>query len=218
MAVAIRIAPMCGGPSYVHIVSCMTLSHQLRSPHQRPCKQLGEIGGLLVALDRREDQLDRPLGRDTFRFEGIGETQPADHQIGTSVATAIELLVDILPFTQQNVRRQQVEVRTEVLAVDIGTADFEQLHRQFLGQETGERHFELRVREEKNAPASELISKWDKRTSGAFTCRMRDLLKYNGIGSPGGRSRLEPARGALGPKWEVGDQPGSATLFEGARG
>jgi hypothetical protein len=50
----------------------------------------------------------------------------------------------------------------------------------FIVQETGERHFELRVRKEENAPASKLIAEWRKGTSGSFTSRTRDLSNTTG--------------------------------------
>ena len=49
--------------------------HQPRAPHQRTGEQFGEIGGLLVALDRREQQLDRPFGGEALGLQRIGEAR-----------------------------------------------------------------------------------------------------------------------------------------------
>ena len=59
---------------------------------ERTGEQLGEIAGLLVALDRREQELDRPLGGDAFGFERIGEAKAADDDVGLRGAAAVELL------------------------------------------------------------------------------------------------------------------------------
>ena len=59
----------------------MVLCDQLESAQQRPREQLGQVAGLLEALDRREHQLDRPLGREAFRFERVGKSEPADDEV-----------------------------------------------------------------------------------------------------------------------------------------
>ena len=87
------------------------LGHQPGPAHERPREQLGEIGGLLVALDRREHQFDRPFGRQAFGLERIGETEAAHHEIGPRGAAAIELPLDVLAFAQQGAGRQQRAVR-----------------------------------------------------------------------------------------------------------
>ena len=52
-------------------------------------EESGEIGGLVVALHRREDELDRPFGRDALGLQWIREAKPADHQIRQSNGHAI---------------------------------------------------------------------------------------------------------------------------------
>src|SRR5260364_269988 len=105
MAVAMRIAPICGGPSYVQTDSC--ISHrQSGLAQQRPREQLGEIAGLLETLDRREDQLDRPLRREPLGLQRIGQAEPADDEIGTRVTATIELPLDILALAELRATRQ----------------------------------------------------------------------------------------------------------------
>src|ERR1700742_67858 len=100
MAVAMRIAPTCGGPSYVQTVSCMS-GRQSRPPDQRAREQFGEVAGLLVALDGREDEFDRPFGGDALRLQRIGKAETADHEIGPRIAAAVELTVDVLSFAEE---------------------------------------------------------------------------------------------------------------------
>ncbi len=119
-------------------------------------KQLGEVGGLLVALDRREHQFDRPFGRHALGLQRIGEAEPAHHEIGPRGAAAVELPVDVLPFAQRDVRRQQLEFLGEMLAMQIGRADLDQLHRQFARQKARQRNFELRIGKQEDALAGEL--------------------------------------------------------------
>ena len=64
----------------------------------RTGKQLGQIGGLLVAMHRREYQLDGPLGAQAFGFQWIGQTQPADGQIGAVFANPVQLAINMLAF------------------------------------------------------------------------------------------------------------------------
>ena len=97
---------------------------------QRPGEELGQVGRLLVALDRREDQLDRPLGRQALGLERIGEAQAADDEVGRGGAAAVELALDILAFGQQRCRRAAGRVpAARMLTVQIGRADLDELHR-----------------------------------------------------------------------------------------
>jgi hypothetical protein len=64
---------------------------QQRAPRERPREQFGEIGRLLVALDRREQQLDRPLGGQALGLQRVGEAEAADDEVGPCRAAAVEL-------------------------------------------------------------------------------------------------------------------------------
>ena len=61
-------------------------------------------------MDGREDQFDRPFGRQPLRLQRIGQTQAADDQIGPRRARAIQLPVDILPLADPGFRRQTLIV------------------------------------------------------------------------------------------------------------
>src|ERR1700749_2257367 len=95
-----RIAPTCGGPSYVQTVSCIGSDLQPCAANEGAGEELGEIGRLLVTLDRGEHELDGPLRRHAFRFERVRETETADDEIGARRAAAIELALDVLPFAE----------------------------------------------------------------------------------------------------------------------
>ena len=56
--------------------------------------------GLLVALDGREQQLDRPFRRQALRLQRIGQPQAADDQVRTRGAAAVELLLDVLALAE----------------------------------------------------------------------------------------------------------------------
>jgi len=69
----------------------MASHRQPHAPRQRAGKQFGEIPGLVVSLYRGEQQLDRPLRGEPFRFQRIGQTQAANHQVGLCSPTPIQL-------------------------------------------------------------------------------------------------------------------------------
>ena len=97
---------------------------------QRTRKEFSEIAGLVIALNRREDQLDRPLGGHALGFERIGQPQPANHQIGLQGPAAIKLALDMLPFRQRDRIRQQCQLTRQMLPVQIGRTDFGEGHLQ----------------------------------------------------------------------------------------
>ena len=70
--------------------------------HQRAGENLGEITGLLVTLDWREGEFDRPFGNPAFGFEWIGQTQTANDEIGFRLAATIDLDVDILALRNRH--------------------------------------------------------------------------------------------------------------------
>ena len=66
-----------------------TSGREALAPVERSREQGGEVAGLVVAVDRREDELDRPLRRKAFGFERIREPEPADHQVRRRGAAAV---------------------------------------------------------------------------------------------------------------------------------
>ena len=118
------------------------------------------------------------LVRDALGLEWIGETKPAHHKVGPRGAAAIELQVDVLPFGQRDIDRQQLELLGEMLAMQIRRADFDQPHRQFARQKPRQRNFELGVREQENAAAGELIAIRRERTCRAGAIGPRHLHEY----------------------------------------
>ena len=85
-------------------------------------------------------------------LERIGEAEAADHEVRARGAAAVELAVDVLAFAEQRrPRGSSVELRGQVLAVQVGRADLDRLHRQLARQEAGQRDLELRIREEEDA-------------------------------------------------------------------
>ena len=77
---------------------------------ERARKKFGEVARLLVALDRREQQFDRPFRGQAFGLERIGEAEAADHEVGACGAAAIELTVDVLALAEPRRRRQQLQL------------------------------------------------------------------------------------------------------------
>jgi hypothetical protein len=71
------------------------------TPPQRSGKEFGQITALLKTLDRREDQFDRPFRGDTLRLQWIGQTEPADDQIGATRKATRELSLQILTLAEQ---------------------------------------------------------------------------------------------------------------------
>ena len=83
---------------------------------ERPREQGGEIPRLFEAVDRREHQLDRPLGGDALRLERIGEAEAADNEIRLrGRATARELSIDVGALLDRGLRDLVEFVRDELL-------------------------------------------------------------------------------------------------------
>jgi len=106
---------------------------------------LRQIGRLLVSLNWREDQLDRPLGGHALCLERVGEAEAAHNEIGHCRATTVELPFHILAFAERHARWQQRQLGGKMGAVQIGATDFNQLHRQLAPEKPRQRHLELRV-------------------------------------------------------------------------
>ena len=59
------------------------------APAQRAAKEFGQVCGLLITLDGREHQLNRPLGGQALRLQRIGQAQAADHDVGRGGVAAV---------------------------------------------------------------------------------------------------------------------------------
>jgi hypothetical protein len=96
-------------------VSFIGLDFQQRAAAQRTGEEPGEIARLLEAVDRAEQQLDRPFRRRPFGFERIGEAEAADHEIGRGGAAAVKLPIHVLALAELRLLGQQGEFTGEVL-------------------------------------------------------------------------------------------------------
>jgi hypothetical protein len=138
MDAAMRIAPMCGGPSYVQTVSCMAHGDILKAPAaaavQRARKQLREVRRLVETVHRRKHQLDGPFGAEPLGLERIGETEPADGQVRAVGAQAIELGSRSWPSLRRTPGAAG-QFAVHHASVEIGHADLDQLHAAFARQE-----------------------------------------------------------------------------------
>ena len=74
---------------------------------QGPGEQFGQLTGLVAAVDGAENQFDRPLGGDALGFEGIGQPETADHQIGPLGPHPLQLFLHILALAEAGACRQQ---------------------------------------------------------------------------------------------------------------
>jgi hypothetical protein len=133
---------------------------------ERAREEFGEIGRLLVALHRREDEFDRPLGGDALGLERIGEAQSADGEIGLRRAAAIELASTSWPsLSMANAGGSSASSSPD--AGDAGRACRPRpLHAEFARRKRAIGIFELRIGEEEDALA--LQGAVMQRTSGAL--------------------------------------------------
>jgi hypothetical protein len=228
MPVATRMAPTCGGPSYVQTVSFMAAAGPgaLRPPDpprilegrwkpgprahgegaapQRAREQAGEVARLLVEMDRREDEFDGPFRGHALGLERVGEAEAADREVGAGGAGAVELAVDVLAFRDDRTFRQEVEVGAVERLVEEGGADLDGLHAAFAGEEARERDLELAVGEEEDGLAAEFA-------------RLR-LDRLAGAGAGGGGDGLEPVGRHAEFGCDGGEPGGRAFLAEGEGG
>ena len=70
---------------------------EARAAFEGAREQGRQIAGLIVALRRREEQLDRPLGRPALGLERVAEPHAADDEVGIGGTATVDLPVDILP-------------------------------------------------------------------------------------------------------------------------
>ena len=92
MAVTTRIAPTCGGPSYVHSVNCIWSDRQLHAAHQRARKEFGKVGrpGCSPGIGVNSSSIDHFVEIPSV-FQRVCQTEAADHQVRPgSVAAAVQ--------------------------------------------------------------------------------------------------------------------------------
>ena len=126
--------------------------------HERPRKKAGEIAGLFVALDRREQEFDRPLRRDAFRLQGIREAEATHDEIGGRGAAAVELPIDVLTLAEQRPGRKKRELRRHERAVEVRRSDLNGDHPELPRKEARKRDLELRIREKEDALAGKVTA------------------------------------------------------------
>ena len=90
----------------------------------------GQIGCLLIAVDGREHQLDRPLGGQAFGLQRVGQAQAAHGEVWPFGAAAVQLALHVLAFAQLGAGRQPGQLLRLVLAVQVGRAHLGQPHAQ----------------------------------------------------------------------------------------
>ena len=113
---------------------------------------------MFVALDRREQEFDRPLRRDALRFQGIREAESTHDQIGRRGAAAVELPIDVLAFAEQRPMGQKRKLGRHERPVEIGRSDLDGNHAELTREEARKRDLELRIGEEEDALAGKLTA------------------------------------------------------------
>ena len=155
-------------------------------------EQLGEIAGLLVALDRREDELDRPLGGHPLGLERVGQAQTADHQVRPVGGAAVELTFDVLALAEARFRGQQGQLFGQVLTVQEGGADLDRRHAQLARQEARDRRLKLGIGEEEDPLAGQTVAVARHGPRRPFASRPDHPLEDRLVDSEGFGGRLEP--------------------------
>src|SRR6056297_1451389 len=189
MAVATRIAPTWGGPSYVQSVSFMAALRGVgpsRSPEylrndegggsfgglpvqrgaavERAREECGQVAGLFVEMDGGEHELDGPFGGQPLGLERVGEAEAADREVGAGGVAAVELALDILALGEGGAGVETGEVGADDRLVDVGCAHLERRHAAFAGEKARERDFQLAVGEEEHrAPVERRARARDRR-------------------------------------------------------
>ena len=127
------------GPSPVRILAAAErLEHA--DAVDRLLDARGEVARLVVTVDRREHEFDRPFGGEAFRLERIGEPKAADHEIRLLGTAAVQLALHVLPFAEPRAGGQLADFLGEVLALQIGRSDLDGLHAEFERGEARRRH------------------------------------------------------------------------------
>lgn len=148
-------------------------------------------------MDRAEHQLDRPLSGDALRLERVGKTKTADDDVGARRMTTVELALDILALRQGGALRQQVELGCHQLPMQVGRADLERAHAELARKEAGQGQFQLRIGEEEDAAAGELLAVAGDAGAGALALGRDDLLEARGGDAKSVGGGAHPQRGAF---------------------
>ena len=98
-------------------------------------EERGEVAGLLVEMDRGEDEFDRPFRGQPLGFQRVGKAEAADRQIRPGGADAVQLLIHILAFGQHRAGGDEVQLGAVDIGVQIGGADLDRLHADIHGAE-----------------------------------------------------------------------------------
>ena len=99
-----------------------------RAAIEGPYKQLRQIACLVIALNRRKHEFNRPLRPQPARFQRIREAQSTNGKIRMLRFTARELLFDVLSFAQHRAGRQQRKFGIRKEPIEIRRADLHQRH------------------------------------------------------------------------------------------
>ena len=83
---------------------------------------LGKIAGLVISLDGRENQLDRPFRCEPFMLKRIGKPQPTHCHVRSGLPTSCELRIDVLPLNKARGLRHERKFLTHDLSVDEGAS------------------------------------------------------------------------------------------------
>ena len=192
--------------------SAAWLHHQPFPPRNRAGKKTGKVTGLLVTMDRREHELDRPLGGKPFSFQRIGKAETTNCDVGTGGAATIKLLVHVLTFAEHDIGRQQRNLLRHMLGMQVRGADLDQFHTEFARSKPGKRQLKLRIRKEKQAFSAKRLAVRLKSLLGAgagsgshsINLVSRHIEMISGC--------LQPKRGSFGTERERGKQCLGATL------
>jgi hypothetical protein len=119
----------------------------------------------------------------------------------------------MLAFGQAHVVTEMRQLAGEMRAVQIGRADFDQLHAQFILEEAGQRHFELRIRQEADALACKFAAQLAQPLVRPLPARCEHALDMGFIDPEFAGSSSEPVAGALRAEREHRLDPLRAAIF-----
>ncbi len=143
-----------------------------------PGKQFSEIRGLIDAMDGAEHQLDRPLGGHAFGLQGIGQAQATHHQIRALLRTRNSWLSTCWPSLSWVPGRQQRQLLSHQLTIEIGSTHLHQLHAAFAAEKARQGNLELGIRQQEELLTRQRLAMWrqarcPRSTSGSSTSAIR---------------------------------------------
>jgi len=184
---------------------------------ERAGEQLGQFSGLIDAMNGTKDQFNRPLCGDSLRFERIGKPHAANHEIGLSGTDAIQLFLDVLSLHDSGALREKRELLSHLLAVQVGSPYFHQFHAALSLQETSERKFELRFRQQKNSFAVKDVSMRSESALGSSYQRIEHGGDLVSVDLEVFRCGFHPAAASFRAQREGSCQDASTTIAQQAR-